>query len=220
MIPLLLWRCPICKTDDSLIEVKNIFKPLEVHCDACKTRWKVRREIGVDYWLRIIESPSFPDQVGVEKNTVSWYGQIKAEVNLIPNEESNLQLENDEHLYLVSKNVTLIATANNPLFFDLEPDAAQKELREETQEVGQGRILLTNRRLVWEGKDGRTIPLLLTKLNSVYARFNKALILLYQMHMISLRFSEESLLKWLTYFSKVAEEVYQDSGHKIYTSRY
>jgi hypothetical protein len=220
MIPLLIWRCPICTTNDSLVEKRSLFRHLRLHCKACNTIWCERREVGVDSWLSVTESPSYPDLVGVELKSRDWYAKMKDSITLTPLDESAIALDEDEVLYLISRNADLTATADNPYFFEPDPELTLSDLRKTSGKVGKGRVLLTNQRLIWEGIDGRTVALPLTKLNSVYALRNKNLILLYELHMLSLRFSEESLLKWLTYFSKVGEGFKHISGHTITTSRF
>jgi hypothetical protein len=220
MIPLLIWRCPYCATHDALVEKRRLFRPLKIRCKNCGTIWRERREVGVDCWLGVIQSPSYPDQIGVERKSKEWYALIKAGFKLTPLEAPAIPLEEDEQLYLISRNTELTATADNPLFFDPDLDDAPNDLRKTSRKVGEGRVLLTNQRLIWEGVDGGNVTLPLTRLNSVSALRNKDLILLYEMHMISLRFKEESLLKWLTYFSKVSEEVQRNSAHTITTSRF
>jgi hypothetical protein len=40
------------------------------------------------------------------------------------------------------------------------------------------------------------------------------------LRLYSVRFTQESLLKWITYFAHVAKEVKATSGHLITTSNY
>jgi hypothetical protein len=86
--------------------------------------------------------------------------------------------------------------------------------------VGPGRFFLTNRRLIWLGEDGRERAFPLERLNSAYALFNVALLILYKTRLYQARFLQESLLKWITYFAYVAEEVKATTGHLITTSKY
>jgi len=220
MIPLLIWRCPLCATNDSLVEKRRLFRPLKLQCKTCGTIWLERREVGVDGWLRVIDSPSYPEQIGVELKSRDWYAQMKTGVILTPLEDPTISLGEDEVLYLISGNAELTATADNPYFFEPDPGETTADLRKTSGKVGKGRILLTNQHLIWDGADGKVVLLPLTKLNSIYALRNKNLILLYELRMLSLRFSEESLLKWLTYFSKIGKEVKRSSGHTITISRF
>jgi len=220
MITLLMWRCPLCASNDALIEKRKMFRPIELHCQSCKTTWLERREVGMDSWFRVIKSPSYPDQVGVERKSAEWYAQLKSNLALTPIEAALIPLEEGEQLYLISKRVELTAKADNPHFFEMDQDTSPEDLRAISRKVGRGRVFLTNRRLVWKSEQGQEVSLPLTRMNSLYALRNKTLILLYEMHMFSLVFFEESLLKWLTYFSKVAEDVQQNSGHTITTSRF
>lgn len=220
MIPLLLWRCPLCAANDALDEKRSLFRPTKVHCNVCGTTWRERREVGVDCWLRIVDSPSYPDQVGVEHRSKDWYARVKNGFKLSPITTSAIPLEEGEQLFLVSRRVELKTTADNPLFYDPDQLVASGELRKTSRIVGQGRVILTNQRLIWEPEEGGDVQLPLSRLNSVSALRNKELILLYEMHMLSLRFLQESLLKWLTYFSEIAQEVQQNSGHMFTTSKF
>jgi hypothetical protein len=203
----------------------------------------VRRVIGDDYWLKVVASPSYPGEVGAELPLRRWYSRMKETISLIPVSDPAVTLEEGERLYLASRRVMLAAEADDPLFFGNEGSPPAKSARSPApfagglgapadratprnkQEVsrgrvGPGRFFLTNRRLIWLGEDGRERAFPLERLNSAYALFNVALLILYKTRLYQARFLQESLLKWITYFAYVAEEVKATTGHLITTSKY
>ncbi|MCX6915769.1 MAG: hypothetical protein NT167_22445 [Verrucomicrobia bacterium] len=227
MITDLLWRCPLCATNDALMQQRRLFRPPQLRCRHCGTTWQVRRVIGDDYWLKVIASPATQEQVGRGRPLAQWYARLKETVALAPIEATSVPshpavtLGDGERLYLASRTVRLAAEAGDPLFFggaDTDTPHDRKEMG--SARVGQGRLLLTNQRLMWQGVDGRQVDFALDKLNSAYATFNVALVLLYGMRLYSVRFTQESLLKWITYFAYVAKEIKAASGHLITTSNY
>ncbi len=228
MITDLLWRCPLCATNDALALQRRLFRSPQLRCRHCGTTWQVRRVIGDDYWLKVVVSPATPEQVGRDLPLAQWYARLKETVALAPISETSgvlfhpaVTLADGERLYLASRNVRLAAEAGDPLFFGgADTDTSRNKQGMGSARVGQGRLLLTNQRLIWQGVDGRQVDFALDKLNSAYAAFNAALILLYGMRLYNVRFTQESLLKWITYFAYVAKEVKAASGHLITTSNY
>lgn len=61
---LVLWRCPVCRTDDALVHKRPLIGRKSVICNACGTRWDVHREIGKDYRLKVLDGPS--NLIGLE----------------------------------------------------------------------------------------------------------------------------------------------------------
>lgn len=224
MIPHLLWRCPLCATNDALRQRRRFFRPQQLHCTHCAATWDVRRVIGDDYWLKLVASPAHPDRLGTDLPLRRWYAAMKETLSLVPIGDPAVTLEEGERLYLASRRVLLAAEADDPLFFadgregGTSPEGDGRRLRR--GQVGPGRFFLTDRRLIWQGEDGRECSFSLERLNSVYALFNMAILILYETRLYQARFPQESLLKWVTYFAYVAKEVKDTTGHLITTSNF
>jgi len=219
MIPMLLWRCPNCHKNDALIQEKKFLKPWLVKCTNCLTVWKAKRIIGEDFRLTVIECPKDEDEVGLELPLAEWYERMKATFGLTPIDDSAITLHDNEQLYLASKQVELMAIANDPLFFPDYVESADGELPV-AEVVGEGRTFLTNQRFVWVDDDGNQQDFPLKKVNSAYTIFNMGIVLMHETSLYILRFKQESLLMWVTYFSLVAPVVKEATGHVITTSNY
>lgn len=219
MIQRLLWRCPICHTNDSLVQVRKIFRPTNVHCNQCKTTWQVRRVVGEDYWLKVLSSDSNPDEVGVDLPLADWYARLKDTMALAPIDNPGISLENGEVLYLKSKRVAFHALTNDPRFSAYE-DATGDGDEIGRLKVGEGRLFLTSQRLIWQNDDGDQQDFSLEKINSFYTAFNFIGVIMVEKWLYQVSFLEDSLLKWVTYFDYISKEVLSSSGHFITTSNY
>ena len=219
MIPNLLWRCPICQVNESLTQKKGLFRPWTVTCSECHTVWRVKRVVGKDFRMKVISSPSFQEENGLELPLAEWYARMKKTVSLQPIDDPDLSLSEGERLYLASGKITLNALADDKIFF---PNGHVEDETEEivSKRVGSGRIFLTNRRFVWQGEDGRKQDFSMQKINSFYTMANIAAALMVELSMYMMRFPEDRMLKWVTYFGHVAEELEATTGHKIFTSNY
>ena len=219
MIPTLLWRCPICSTNDALEHNHRFLKPDLVVCRHCGTNWEVRRVVGKDYKLKVTASPAYPDEVGKDVPLAEWYARMKATKILIPIQDTALELSDGEELYLASRRVSLTAMSNDTTFFSAD-DGSDGETEPLAKFVSDGRLFLTNQKLVWQGEDGKQLDYPLTQINSLYTLFNIAAVLMVSARLHTLRFREESMLKWVNYFGVLAAEIKTATGHKITTSNY
>lgn len=218
MIPLLLWRCPLCATNDALVHIERRFRADSVRCRACRAEWRVRRVPGDNFYLKLVDS----NQPGDERSITAWYDAMKATVRLEPLNDPAVALEAGELLYLASGAAELIAEESDPLFFPVPPDpgATRRDKGEvRGKMVGRGRLFLTGRRLIWQGA-GMPRSFSLRRLNSAYAFMDYGLTLMVEMRLYTLRFLEESLLKWVTYLALVAPLVESETGHRITTSHF
>lgn len=213
---MLLWRCPLCATNDALVHRRRVFRPEWVRCRACGTVWQVIRVMGEDYRLRVIEGERA--WVGLELPLAEWYDRMKAGLELVPLKDVPLALPEGEVGYLQSRRARLFARTNDPTFFG-EAAARVPEEQAHTRVVGWGQILLTNERLIWQGALG-SYDFWLKRLISVHAIFNVALQFFYQETLYQFRFSEESLLKWLTYIAYAGRRIKEVYGHTILTSNF
>lgn len=215
MIPLLLWRCPLCATNDALVHTVRCFRADRVHCRQCHAEWRVRRVPGDNFYLRLVHT-------GDERSITAWYDAMKATLRLEPIYDAEVSLDAGEILYLASGPAVLIAEETDPSFFPVppDPDATRRDKREVGGKVaGQGRLFLTRRRLIWQG-EGRTNSWPLARLNSAYAFVDYGLTLMIEMRLYTVRFFEESLLKWVTYLALLAPLVEAETGHRITTSHF
>ena len=228
MIPELLWRCPLCATNDVLVHNTRLFCPDLVGCGHCRARWSVRRVPGDDYYLRLIRQSEILDTVneGIEQPLKAWYDRMKSTLQLVPISDPAAPLDPDEVLYLASKDMDLVAEETDPRFFPGEEGGGSLRPKEEVraQSVGPGRLFLTNRRLIWQGvvrEMGEqpwvaSFPLeeiqMATPFFGVVLNVGNRLYMLY--------FPEESMLKWVTYLGQVSEDILVDRGYQIKTAPY
>ena len=62
----LLFECPVCRTQESLVQRRRFRWPKNVICQACGTRWELRRVIEHDFRMKIVEGP--PDLIGLDRS--------------------------------------------------------------------------------------------------------------------------------------------------------
>jgi hypothetical protein len=87
-------------------------------------------------------------------------------------------------------------------------------------EVGQGQLVLTNRRLIWAPQTAPPVSFPMEQLNSVYAMMDFGLAVLVGMRLYSLLLESEQVLQWVTFIGLVAREVEARTGHRITTSNF
>jgi hypothetical protein len=220
MIPNLLWRCPLCETNDALKQKNRLFRSMTIHCSHCQTLWQAKRVIGDDFQLQVLESPKYPTEKGVNLPLAHWYDRMKATVSLEPISDPDVALEPGEHLYLASWETTLVVEEKDPIVADLDEESRKISAYSQGIVVGVGRIFLTDRRLIWQGSESWRYDFPLTQVNSAFIAGNHTLMVLYELRILDFRFKRESLLKWLTYFGHVGKMIQETQGHSITTSNY
>jgi len=232
MIPMLLWRCPLCATDEALEQRRRPLRADLLRCAACGAQWRVRRVPGDDFYLKLVRSA---EGAGTERSLADWYAAMKRKVTLSPIHDDALPLEPGEALYLASRAAELEGEEGDPL---LDPSPANPEggparegARRDKREVagvvaGCGRLFLTNRRLAWRPTHpvgqggGEVISFSLQRLNSAYAMMDFGLALLVGTRLYAVYLPEESVLKWVHYLALAARQVEAETGHVISTSHY
>ena len=220
MIPNLLWRCPLCATNDALKEDNGIFRPWRINCSHCKTLWQAKRVIGEDFQLQVLESPAHPTEQGLNLPLAEWYDRMKATVSLEPIADPDVALEPGEHLFLASQQTSLLVDPQDPISKDLGENSSAIDRYTQGIIVGVGRAFLTDQRFIWQGDEKLRYEFPLTKVNSAYIAADQTLVILYELRILDLRFKKESLLKWLTYFGHVGKIIQETHGHLITTSNY
>jgi hypothetical protein len=222
MIPMLLWRCPLCATNDVLLHVSRRFRADRVHCRHCGAEWRVRRVPGDNFYLNLtVGRDGIPPYKNDERSLVAWYDLMEETVRLESIQYPAADLDAGEVLYLASGPAELQAEETDPLFFSPVPEPPRKadKRQVEGRSAGWGRLFLTDRRLVWRGEGlPQTFPL--ARLNSAYAIMDFGLALMVERRLYTVYFSEESLLKWVTYLALVARQVAAETGHRIETSHF
>jgi hypothetical protein len=224
MIPLLLWRCPLCAADDALAHLRRRFRHDLVRCRACGAAWRVRRAPGDTFYLARVAPP---DGAADERSIAAWYEAMKRTVRLRPANEPGAPAPEGEMVYLASGRVALQAEQDDPLFFAAGAPAGAVRLDKREvrgQPVGVGRLFLTDRRLAWQGSDagGREMrgDFPLARLNSAFAVLDRKLALLVEARLYMAHFLDDSPLKWVTHLALVARQVQAETGHRIATSHF
>ena len=217
-IPTLLWRCPACHTNDALIHQRPRFRPQTVICQACDTRWKMQRVMGKDFRLKVVEGPA--DWVGLDMALSTWYDEMKRDFQPSPVTVSGADLLPGEEVYLEVSSSSLSPYQPNALFDGWngrEPPQAQLPGRHELGDwvsIGEGRLLLTSHRLLWQGAPGELdftwssmTAVSIWMVNTLGIRYGTA----------SYRFSlgQETGLKWLTYAGTLALQAAEREGHEV-----
>ncbi len=219
MIPLLLWRCPVCGADESLVHTRRFLRPDQLRCDRCNARWLVQRRPGGDFYL-IPQGDSFQKAA---RSLADIYREMKQKVVLAPIQDESILLQPGEELYLVSKPAVLHAEATDEIFFPGQAAPPSLEKRQTAgRAVGPGRLVLTSARWIWQGEVGagqqHFVSFPLQKVQSVYAMMDYGLSFLIGLRLYCVDLAQESCLKWITYYALVARRVLADSGHIISTS--
>jgi 1-acyl-sn-glycerol-3-phosphate acyltransferase len=222
-LPLLLWRCPVCLTDDALVHQRPWFRAQRLKCGTCGTRWAVKREYGKDFRLKVVEGP--PDLVGLDMALTTWYDEMKRDFRPSPVPASGLELEPGEELYLRTGNVKLLPYRSNSLFdawTGREPPKDRVLRRAEAGQYGPlsvGELLLTNRRLVWEAPEGG-LDFYLEHVTDVTLRLFFQMKINYEATPYRFEFGEDTGLKWLTYLAAPVQEAAAQKGREVTLSRF
>ena len=220
-LALLLWRCPVCGTSDALLHERPRFRPQTLRCQACGVRWQVQHVVGKDFRLRVVEGPA--DLVGLDMAVSTWYDEMKRGFQPTPISASGVDLLAGEEVYLEARDVPLLPYRPNALFEGwTEREAPQAQPRGRHQladwaSIGEGRLLLTSQRLLWQGPQGEvdfmwpsTTAISIFMLNVLGIRYGTA--------PYRLLLGQEMGLKWLTYAGTLAQQVPRQSGHKCTVS--
>ncbi len=222
-MPLLLWRCPVCLTDDALVHKHPWLRAQSLECLACGTRWTVQREYGKDFRLKVVDGP--PDLVGLDMALTTWYDEMKQDLQPRPIPASGVDLVPGEELYLRTGSVKLLPYCSNPLFdgwSGREPPRDRVLRRSEAGQygaLGTGDLLLTNRRLMWEGPAGG-LDFWWQHVTDISLRLFFQMKINYEATPYRFEFTEDSGLKWLTYAATVIQEAAARGGRGVTVSRF
>jgi 1-acyl-sn-glycerol-3-phosphate acyltransferase len=214
----LLWRCPMCHTEDAILHERPRFRKPRVACRACGTRWVVKRVIGHDF--RLIVEEGHPSLIGLDMALTAWFDQMKAGFQPVARDIEGIEPEPGEIAYLEVADAELEPYRPNPLFdgYDgREPPRAVKAGHRDYadwEKLGQGRVVLTNRRIIWQGPPGELDfrwdsvgTLALHRFNTLFMRYGPVP---YRLHL-----GKELGLKWMTYAASLLKQVADQSGRKV-----
>jgi 1-acyl-sn-glycerol-3-phosphate acyltransferase len=217
-VTLLLWRCPVCHNNDALIHEHPRFRPQSVSCQACGTRWEMRRVVGKDFRLKVVEGP--PDLVGLDMALLTWYDEMKRGFQPSPISVSGVDLLPREEVYLQASDAALLPHRPNALldgWTGREPPQAQPPGQPPLADwpsVGEGRLLLTSHRLLWQGPPGE-LDFMWSSVRAVSLWLINTLGINYGTAPYQFKLGQEVGLKWLTYAGTLARQVAERDGHVV-----
>jgi len=219
----LLWRCPMCHTEESLLHKHRQIGRDKVRCRACGTRWSLWRVVHHDYRMKVEEG--HPDMVGLELPLTTWYDKAREGFELKPVEVSDIELRPGEEVYLTADGIDFKAYRPNPLFDGFAPGEAPRSVDRGTRDYGdfhsfgEGRLLVTNERLVWQGPEGEIYlewphftAVNIVMMNTLYIRYGP----------VPYRFDlpTQTLLRWMTYAGTLAKRAAEVDGHDVQCMRF
>lgn len=216
MISGLLWRCPVCKTHDSINHQKRRFRSDLVSCSNCDSFWELHRVKGEDFRFKAIKG----SMAGTEKPLAEWYDMVRENFELIPLDPGNLALEDGEELYLKGKPVGIIVARADPRFKTavdkIPPPPEGAEGRAAFMgNIGPSELFLTNKRLVVFNQ-GEYYGLPLLSVRGVEILIDKFVIIRHVKRLVEIiALVGESPLKWRAYLEAVLAPVQEELGIKI-----
>jgi len=219
----LLWRCPACRTNDALFHKHPLSRKETLYCQVCGTRWDVQRLIGNDFRLKVIEGPG--ELVGLDMPLSIWYDEMKRDFKPSPIQALNVELHPGEEVYLEVKDTPLQPYRPSYLFetwTDREAPQSQPPIKPEPGDwdsIGNGRLLLTSHRLLWQGPNGE-LDFNWSSISAVYLWIINTLGIRYGNARYRMPLGLEVGLKWLTYTGTLARQVAEQQGKKITVTPY
>lgn len=216
----LLFECPVCHTDEALVQARGRGWPKTVGCQACATRWELGRVIGHDFRLRVVAGP--PELMGLDMALSTWYDEMMASFRPRPIRVSGPGLLPDEEMYLEKSDVSLLPYRPNPLFeawTEREPPKKTGRSHEYASwaSIGTGQLLLTDQRLLWRAPD-RELDFWWSSVTAISAYMSNLLAIRYGGAMYRFDLGNALLLKWLKYAAYAAKRVAQVDGHELSVS--
>jgi hypothetical protein len=216
----LLWRCPICKTDEALTHLKRRFHPDLVECTACKAGWELSRVVGgPDFRLRLTNGEGAIKDLPL----AAWYDQMMADLSLEPITHpawSKTEISrSDETLYLFSRIQVGLASSEDPIFEDEKappPPPEGTPLPAGMRPLGPGQLFFTSQRLVCAFINGLILDFPWAELRSADTLMDIVFNVSFENGGYGFVPAEQSVLKLLAYARLIAEKVEAESGRTIY----
>jgi hypothetical protein len=171
-----------------------------------------------DFRLRIVAGA--PGLVGLEMALTRWYDEMKRDFTPVPIRAANVDLLPGEDLYLEASGVSLAPHKPSPLFEEgwSGREAPQEQPGQmqvgEWESIGEGRLLLTSHRMIWQGPD-RELDFNWSRMRAVYLWLRNTLGCLYGTARYRLALGQELGLKWLTYAGTLARKAERDTGFEL-----
>lgn len=214
----LLWRCPICFTNDSLFHRRPLFRTNTVKCQACETVWNLSAKAGNDFRMRIVAGQ--PEWIGLDMPLSTWYAKMKEDFRPVPIQTAGIDLMDDEEVYLEAAYANLEPHAPNELFSGWSekevPSSQPRGVQElgDWDSIGVGRLLLTNRKLLWKNEQ-RELDLFWPKTTAIHNWGINTLGIRYGSARYRFTLGSEAGIKWLSYAGAMAQKAAEQHGHKI-----
>jgi len=219
-----LWQCPVCRTNASLLHKRPRLKPQTLVCQACDTQWEIAHQPGHDYRLKVIRGSD--DLVGLDMPASTWYQEMNRHFRLNPVHVEGVALEEGEVAYLDTQGVKLVPHRPNPLFDTWasgEAPRSQGTGRHQLADwasIGEGRLLLTNQRLLWQGVHG-DLSFFWHSVNAVYLFLADVLGVKYQAAQYRFKLAKGLLpLEWLHHAGEMAKMAAEADGHRVTVSHH
>ena len=218
MLQTLLWRCPICKTQDVLTHLEHRFKHDQIDCSACQSRWELIRVFGgSDFRLRLISG----NGITQERPLAEWYDQMMEGMKLEPIEHPSWPLLDishpNERLYLYSPTIMGLASPDDPIFqhenASPPPDApGVMGLRP----LGPGQLFFTSHRLIYILTNKLTLSKPWKDLRSADTLMDRFFSLGFENRVYFFSLKGQSVLKWLAHTRLIVKQTKNDSKRRIY----
>lgn len=217
MLTFLIWRCPLCGTDDSLTHKAPWFRTEALHCSACNAKWAIRLR-NDEYYLKVTAGDS--EHLGMDLPLPEWHDRMLAGLKLVPVAADLDMLNPGEEVYTRANDVELIVVDSNPLLTSWNKREAPKGLKSRHaytpnwESVGLGRLYFTDQRLVWVGKDKR-LDFWWPSVNGAFIFLGGIFGIMYGLTTYRFRFTNQSPLKWIAYSKALAPRIQEQFGHAI-----
>lgn len=222
-VSLLLWRCPVCKIDDALNHQRPLFGKEIISCQSCSTEWEFIRIVYHDFRMRIIDGT--PELVGLDMPLSRWYEVMKADFKPVPVPAKDIDLIDDEEVYLQINQVRLKPHEPNQLFEDWDQQEAPKtqpggqHIGAKRASIGEGQLTMTNKRLHWSNSQ-RIVDFYWASVNAVYNWEPNTLGVVYGRAQYDLQLANEIGLKWVSHAGEILKSLAESHDHKFTISPY
>jgi len=222
-VALLLWRCPVCHTNDALIHRRPLFRSQTVYCQACDTVWELRSLVGNDLRMQVVKGA--PELIGLDMPLSTWFEKMKIGFQPTPIPTTGVDLIPGEEVYLELADVPLEPHKPSVLFESGNEREAPKsqppaqQIAGDWDSIGEGRLLMTSHRLLWKSPQ-RELDFYWSSISSVHNFALNTLGIGYVSARYRFPLQGEVGLKWLTYAGTLAQRAAEQNGHKVVVAPY
>ena len=219
----LLWRCPVCHTNDALVHKRPLFGTQTVSCQACDTGWELRSLVGNDFRMQVVKGA--PELIGLDMPLSTWFEKMKIGFQPTPIATSGVELIPGEEVYLEVAEVPLEPHKPSFLFEEWNEREAPRsqppvlQIPGDWDSIGEGRLLLTSHRLLWKSPQ-RELDFYWSSISSVHIFMGNHLGIGYVSARYRFPLQGELGLKWLTYAGTLAQRAAEQDGHKVVVAPY